>query len=284
MSIEAGALYVVATPIGNLEDITQRALRVLRSVDVILAEDTRHSSRLLQHFGIDTPMMTLHEHNERRMIPRISARLARGESMALIADAGTPLISDPGYQLVRALRMEGIRIVPLPGPCALVCALSVSALPTDRFAFEGFLPAKQTARIRQLDRLSDETRTLVFFEAPHRIEATVRDMADVFGPQRQATIARELTKVFETVHSATLKELLSWLEQSPERRKGEFVVLVRGNDGSCLRVTSCDEERILKVLLDELPLRRAVSTAARLTGQKKNRLYARALALNKDGE
>lgn len=284
MSIEAGALYVVATPIGNLEDITQRALRVLRSVDVILAEDTRHSSRLLQHFGIDTPMMTLHEHNERRMIPRISARLARGESMALIADAGTPLISDPGYQLVRALRMEGIRIVPLPGPCALVCALSVSALPTDRFAFEGFLPAKQTARIRQLDRLSDETRTLVFFEAPHRIEATVRDMADVFGPQRQATIARELTKAFETVHSATLKELLSWLEQSPERRKGEFVVLVRGNDGSCLRVTSCDEERTLKVLLDELPLRRAVSTAARLTGQKKNRLYARALALNKDGE
>ena len=282
MSTEAGAFYVVATPIGNLEDITQRALRVLGSVDVILAEDTRHSARLLQHFGIETPLVALHEHNERRMIPRVLARLARGESMALIADAGTPLISDPGYQLVRALRLEGIRIVPLPGPCALICALSVSALPTDRFAFEGFLPVKRTARVRQLERLSDETRTLVFFEAPHRIEATISDMINVFGPQRQATIARELTKVFETVHSATLEELRDWFEQTPERRKGEFVVLVQGNDSRSLRATSCDEEWTLKVLLDELPLRKAVSTAARLTGQKKNRLYARALALSKD--
>lgn len=282
MSTEAGALYVVATPIGNLEDITQRALSVLGSVDVILAEDTRHSSRLLQHFGIDTRLMAFHEYNERRMIPRISARLARGENMALIADAGTPLISDPGYQLVRALRLEGVRIVPLPGPCALICALSVSALPTDRFAFEGFLPAKRTARIRQLERLSNETRTLAFFEAPHRIEATIRDMTNVFGPERQATIARELTKAFETVHSDTLKELCAWLEQSPECRKGEFVVLVQGKHSKDLRISSCDEERTLKVLLDELPLRKAVSTAARLTGQKKNRLYARALALSKD--
>ncbi len=281
MSIEAGVLYVVATPIGNLEDVGRRALDVLRGVAVIAAEDTRHSARLLQHYGIGTAAVSLHQHNEKRASGQLVERLRKGQSVAMVSDAGTPLLSDPGMHLVRAARGFGIKVVPIPGPSAITSALSVSGFSADRFVFEGFLPSRHGARTRRLRELAGEERTLVFFEAPHRIVESVADMAEVLGPERRGVIARELSKVFEEVFEAPLGDLPSWLESRPERTRGEFVVMV---EGACLGAPASvgpDDVRLLTVLLEYLPASKAAAAAARLTGKSKRLLYARALQLGK---
>lgn len=281
MSIKNGTLFVVATPIGNLEDMTPRARRILAEVAVITAEDTRHSAGLLRHFGIRTPMQALHEHNERKLVPRLLARLAAGADIALICDAGTPLISDPGYHLVRAARHHDITVVPVPGANAAVAALSAAGLPTDRFVFEGFLPAKSAARRQRLQALSGEPRTLVFYESSHRILSSLMDMAEVLGGGREAGVARELTKQFEAIHTDTLEGLTAWIQADPDRQRGEFVVLVRGREKVAGAVIDRESERVLKILLQELPLKQAAALAAKLTGIKKNALYERGLALAK---
>lgn len=278
MTVAPGVLYVVATPIGNLGDISARALQVLREVELIAAEDTRHSRQLLQHFGISTPLISLHEHNEQSRIPQLLSHLRQGKSLALISDAGTPLLSDPGFQLLRSLREQGLRAVPIPGPSSLLAALSVAGLPTDRFVFEGFLPAKAGARRHRLEFLATEERTLVFFESSHRIQASLRDMAKVFGADRRAVIARELTKVFEEIHDATLAELRDWLTAAENRCKGEFVILVQGAPPPAA-APELEPRRLLAVLLEELPIKRAVAMATRLTNIKKNRLYDLALEI-----
>lgn len=273
----SGTLYVVATPIGNLDDLSARAITTLRAVDLIAAEDTRHSRPLLTHYGISTPLVSLHEHNERDRMPQLIAELAAGRSLALISDAGTPLVSDPGFQLVRGARAAGIRVVPVPGASSVLAALSAAGLPSDRFVFEGFLPAKPTARRSRLAALQTETRTLVFFESSHRIADTLADMVAVFGSERPAAIARELTKLYEQIHSDTLHQLNDWLNADPNRSRGEFVVLVQGAPA-----TATDENearRVLAALLTELPPARAAAVAARLTGWKKNALYTLALDL-----
>ena len=230
MAVDAasGTLFVVATPIGNLGDLAPRALQALRGVAAICAEDTRHTRQLLAHFGIEQPLLALHEHNEESQAQRLVARLLAGDSLALVSDAGTPLVSDPGFRLVRAARAAGIKVSPVPGPCAFVAALSVAGLPSDRIAVEGFLPAKAAARRERLVRLASEQRTLAFYEASHRIEETRADMRDVFGAQRPAVIGRELTKLFETVLDGSLESLCERVAADPDQRKGEFVVLVQG--------------------------------------------------------
>jgi len=278
MTVAPGVLYVVATPIGNLGDISARALQVLREVDLIAAEDTRHSRQLLQHFGIQTPLISLHEHNEQSRIPQLLSQLRQGKALALISDAGTPLLSDPGYPLLRSLREHGLRAVPIPGPSSLLAALSVAGLPTDRFVFEGFLPAKAVARRRRLELLAPEERTLAFFEAGHRIQASLQAMMEVFGADRRAVLARELTKVFEEIHGATLAELCDWLAAAENRCKGEFVVLVQGAPPPAA-TPDPELRRLLTVLLEELPIKQAVAAAVRLTGVKKNLLYDLALEL-----
>lgn len=279
----AGVLYVVATPIGNLDDLSPRALRVLREVDLIAAEDTRHSRSLLRHFGIRTPLVSLHEHNERSRVPALLAELQAGKSIALISDAGTPLLSDPGFHLVRSLRQQGLRIVPIPGASSLVAALSVAGLPTDRFVFEGFLPAKAAARRARLEALARDERTLVFFEAGHRIRACLGDMVTGFGPQRQAVLARELTKLFEEIYGAPLQELFEWIAADANRCKGEFVILIHGAPQEAVQPPAAQVQRLLAILLEELPLKRAVAAAAKITGLKRNSLYALALKLSTDG-
>jgi len=272
VSIEAGILYIVATPIGNLGDMPPRAVEVLQQVDAIAAEDTRHSAGLMRHFSISTPMFSLHEHNERQKSGALLERLQGGESIALISDAGTPLISDPGYIVVREAHAAGIRVVPVPGPSALITALSVSGLPTDRFCFEGFLPAKGGARRKQLEALRDEPRTLAFYESPHRILDSLSDMVAVFGAEREAVLARELTKTFETIRHASLGELKTWVEEDANQRKGEFVVLVHGvapvEEG-----LDAEAQRIASVLAEELPVKQAAALASRISGEKKNALY-----------
>lgn len=275
--MEAGIFYVVATPIGHLDDITGRAVQVLGQVDLILAEDTRHSLPMLRRFGIQTPLQALHEHNEYRRLPKIIARLQAGENIALISDAGTPLISDPGYLLVRALRERHLAVVPIPGPSALTCALSAAGVPTDRFVFESFLPPKQPQRLRRLRALACEPRTLVFFEAPHRLLATLADMAAVFGEDRQGVLAREITKTFETFRQDTLSDLHAWLQANPEQRKGEFVILIEGTaeiEAPGVIVRGAD---VLLALLPLLPVKQAVTIAARLSGEKRNMLYRQAM-------
>ena len=279
MTVESGALYVVATPIGNLEDISARALRILREVDAIAAEDTRHTGQLLAHFGIDTPMFSLHEHNERARLERIIARLRGGQSLALVSDAGTPLISDPGFPLVRELRRQKLKVIPIPGPSSILAALSVAGLPTDRFIFEGFLPAKSAARRERLQVLVREERTLVFLESSHRIAETLADLATVFGAERSAVIARELTKRFEEVHSATLSELIAWLDADPHRCRGEFVVLIQGAPVVANEVDTLETRQLLTALLEELPMGRAVAVAVKATRLKRKMLYELALAL-----
>jgi 16S rRNA (cytidine1402-2'-O)-methyltransferase len=278
MTVESGALYVVATPIGNLEDISARALRVLREVDCIAAEDTRHTGQLLRHFGIDTPLLSLHEHNERDRLESVLGLLREGRAVALVSDAGTPLISDPGFPLVRELRRQGLKAIPVPGPSSVLAALAVAGLPTDRFVFEGFLPAKTAARCERLQALAGEERTLVFLEASHRVGETLVDLATVFGPDRWAVVARELTKRFEEVHGAPLGQLADWLEADPHRQRGEFVLVVQGAPQAVEADTS-ETRRLLAVLLAELPPSRAVVVAARLTGLRKKPLYELALAL-----
>ncbi len=271
-------LYVVATPIGNRGDISQRAVDVLRGVDVIAAEDTRHSRPLLAHLGIATPLIALHEHNERRLAPRLLRRLEAGESVALISDAGTPLISDPGYPLVERARGAAITVVPVPGPCALVCALSASGLPSERFVFEGFLPAKGPARRARLGELGGERRTLIFYESSHRIGAMLADLREGFGPGRGAVVARELTKKFETIRGGSLAELCEWIASAEEHRRGEFVVLVRGAEPAAGEDLG-EQERVLGILLETLGPREAATLAARITGGRRNPLYRRALEL-----
>ncbi len=277
MSNQQGTLYVVATPIGNLDDLSPRACQILASVDRIAAEDTRHSRPLLNHFGIKKPMVSLHEHNEREQVDKLMQKLCDGESIALISDAGTPLISDPGFHLVGAAHHQGIPVVSVPGPSALIAALSVSGLPTDRFLFEGFLPSRSSQRKERLRQLVDETRTLVFYESCHRIVASTNDMSELFGEDREAVIVRELTKKFETVKAGSFQVLSTWLEEDKNQQKGEFVVLVHGALKQDSGQIGDEEKRVLQILLEELPVKQASSLASRITGVSKNLLYKQAL-------
>lgn len=277
-----GTLYVVATPIGNLEDITARAITTLKSVACIAAEDTRHSAYLFSHFMINTPAIALHEHNERDRTVKLLERLQSGESIALISDAGTPLINDPGYFLVHEARKAGIRIVPIPGASAVIAALSVSGLPTDRFCYEGFLPAKSKNRLNHLELLRHEPRTLVFYEAPHRVLESLEDMLQVFGPLREVVIARELTKMYETIYSAPLSELVEFVKNDANQQRGEIVLMVKGAEVEATDADAISVDHVLTSLLTELPLKQAVELAAKITGKRKNEIYQRALQLTKN--
>lgn len=280
MAKTPGTLWVVATPIGNLEDLAPRAQRVLAAADLVLCEDTRHSGRLLAAFGIAARTSSLHEHNEERAVPGLVERLAAGENMALISDAGTPLLSDPGFRLVRAAAAAGITISPVPGPSAILAALSVAGLPTDRFAFEGFLPARAAARRARLEQLAAESRTLVLFEAGNRITDLLTDAAEILGGERAAVVARELTKLHETVYRGNLGELAERLPTEPDAARGEIVVIIAGHQ------PATDEEgdaallaRLLPALLEELPPSRAVKIAAKLSGVPRREAYELALKL-----
>ncbi|RMO86923.1 Ribosomal RNA small subunit methyltransferase I [Pseudomonas syringae pv. philadelphi] len=273
-----GSLYVVATPIGNLDDMSVRALKVLREVALIAAEDTRHSARLMQHFGISTPLAACHEHNERDEGSRFITRLLAGDDVALISDAGTPLISDPGYHLVRQARAAGVPVVPVPGACALIAALSAAGLPSDRFIFEGFLPAKAVGRRAKLELVKEEPRTLIYYEAPHRILECLQDMELVFGAERHALLAREITKTFETLKGLPLGELRAFVEADGNQQRGECVVLVSGwTPPEDEDVIGTEARRVLDLLLEEMPLKRAAALAAEITGVRKNLLYQVAL-------
>ena len=275
-----GVLYVVATPIGNLEDFSSRAVDTLKKVDLIAAEDTRHSRPLLRRYGIETPLQSLHEHNERAQLEKMLAYLGEGKSLALVSDAGTPLISDPGFPLVREAVACGFSVVPVPGPSALTCALSAAGLPTDRFLFAGFPPRGSSQRRHWFDALAKEPATLVFYESGHRIQASLADMAQSFGAGREAVLARELTKLHETFLRGSLGELIERVERDENQRRGEFVVLLAGapspGEVESLHVAVDD---LLPRLLEEMPLKRAVTMLAELTGAKRNRLYDQALKL-----
>ncbi|MFT4613429.1 MAG: 16S rRNA (cytidine1402-2'-O)-methyltransferase [Bacteroidia bacterium] len=265
-------LYVVATPIGNLGDLTSRAVEVLQGVDLIAAENTRHSQRLLQHYAIETPLLAYHDHSEERTLNKVTTVIAQGGSVALISDAGTPLISDPGYRLVRRAQELGITVSPLPGACAAVAALSASGLATDRFLFEGFLPAKQGARLRRLEELAAVPSTLVFYEAPHRVLACLTDMAQAFGAQREAVLARELTKAFETLRREPLEQLVEFVAQDDNQRRGEIVLLVAGRAAS-ERILDEEVERLLQRLVQDMPAKSAAAVVADVTGLRKKDLY-----------
>jgi len=276
VSMNQGVLYIVATPIGNRSDITQRAIDILSDVDLIAAEDTRHSRHLLQNFNIKTKLWAYHDHNEMQQTPVLIEKLQAGSNIALISDAGTPLLSDPGYRLVKAAHEANIKVSPLPGPCAAIAALSASGLPTDRFYFAGFPPAKSAARVHFYEQLCDETSTLIFYESSHRIENSLFDMSKVFGPERQAVLAREITKTFETIRKASLCDLLKWVSEDENQRKGEFVLIIQGNEDQASENT-VSLEQTLKILMEELPLKQAVKLAANLMGMKKNQVYKVAL-------
>jgi 16S rRNA (cytidine1402-2'-O)-methyltransferase len=280
VSNQSGVLFVVATPIGNLEDMTERGRRVLAEVDVIAAEDTRHSRKLLTHFGLDTPMCAYHQHNEHKVAAGIIEQIEQGKNVAMISDAGTPLINDPGYQLLKLAHQHKIKVVPIPGPSALIAALSVAGLATDSFIFEGFLPDKQVARRKHMQALIGEPRTLVFYEAPHRILAFMRDSVAIFGEQRQACVARELSKIYETVKNDSLGQLLEWLEKNENQRKGEFVIILQGSN-DLMGPGDAEAIRILKILLQASSVKQASALAAEITGLKKNTLYKLALELQK---
>ncbi len=277
MILEKGALYVVATPIGNLGDMSQRAIEVLGNVTLIAAEDTRHTRQLLQQFDLNTECLALHEHNERKVTAGLLARLAQDESIALVSDAGTPLLSDPGFHLVREAARQGLRVIPVPGPSAIMAALSAAGLPTDRFCFEGFLPTKSPARCRRLETLRSVTPTLVFFEAPHRILATLTDMQTVYGADRQVVLARELTKRFETFLRGSLAEVIQQVSADENQQKGEMVILVQGASPETHGGIDDATERMLKILLRQLSVKQATSLTAEITGVKKNLLYQLAL-------
>ncbi|MEN8425702.1 16S rRNA (cytidine(1402)-2'-O)-methyltransferase [Acinetobacter schindleri] len=271
-------LFVVATPIGHLDDISYRAIEVLKSVSLIAAEDTRTSMQLLNHFNISTPLTACHDHNESNKIDQLIHRLLNGENMALISDAGTPLISDPGFKFVRAAQEHNIRVIPVPGACAAIAALSAVGLPSDRFSFEGFLPSKQSQRLLNLEKLKDETQTMIFYEAPHRILECVKDMANVFGADRPVGFAREITKTFETIRKMTLGELIEFIAKDANQQKGEIVLVV----GGATVEKDMDQEKLDKLLLrllQDLSVKAASQLAADLTGIKKKVAYQRALEL-----
>lgn len=271
-------LFVVATPIGHLDDMTFRAIDILKSVSIVAAEDTRQSAQLFKHYNISTQLTACHDHNESNKIEQLVQRLLAGDNIALISDAGTPLISDPGFKLVRAAQEHGIRVVPVPGACAAIAALSAVGLPSDRFSFEGFLPSKASQRISQLEKLKNETQTLIFYEAPHRILECVRNMAEVFGENRPVGFAREITKTFETIKKMTLKDLVSFIENDHNQEKGEIVLVV----GGAPEKTDLEQEKLdelLKRLLQDLSVKAASQLAADLTGIKKKIAYQRALEL-----
>jgi 16S rRNA (cytidine1402-2'-O)-methyltransferase len=269
-----GRLWVVATPIGNLDDISTRASAILREVPLVAAEDTRHSAPLLARIGSGARTLSLHEHNERDQAARLVEILRQGSDVALISDAGTPLISDPGYRLVRAAREAGIQVAPVPGPCAAIAALSVAGLPSDRFVFEGFLAAKSSARRQRLAELVADTRSLIFYESGHRIVESLGDMAQVFGMHRQAVVARELTKVYETVLTGSLGEILEQVQADANQQRGEFVVLIAGASGEDAQATLAEGRRVYELLCEEMPPARAARMAARITGAPRKQLYA----------
>lgn len=276
MSIEPGALYVVATPIGHRDDLSPRARAVLAAVDLVAAEDTRHTGQLLAAMGIDARLTPLHEHNETERAAELVRRLQAGEALALVSDAGTPGLSDPGFPLVVAAHEAGVRVIPVPGPSAAIAALTVSGQPTDRFAFEGFLPARAGARRARLRQLAGETRTLIFHESCHRIGDALADLVEAFGPNRPATLARELTKAFETVRRSTLAELAALVADDSNQRRGEIVLVVAGA-ADAAATTAADIDTVLDLLLAELPPARAAAVAARLTGMPRREAYRRAL-------
>ena len=267
------ALYIVPTPIGNLGDMSSRAIEVLQQVALIACEDTRHSGKLLSHFGITTKTTALHDHNERARAQWIVEQLAAGQSVALISDAGTPLISDPGYHLVSHVRQSGFNVIPLPGPCAAITALSASGLPSDRFTFEGFLPSKEKARADKLLALKEDPRTLIFYESPHRIEHSLTTMVEVLGGERHVVMAREVTKTFETFLSGPVSEVLAKVSSDPNQQKGEIVLMVHGHHLSDDEAVPTVAINTLKLLCEELPLKKASAIAAQIHGLKKNALY-----------
>ena len=271
-SVQPGCLWVVATPIGHRDDLSARAIVALREVAVIAAEDTRHSRPLLVHHNIDTPLIALHEHNERDAVEAIVRRLQGGDSVALISDAGTPLISDPGFRLVRAARAAGVRCIPVPGACAAIAALSVAGLPSDRFVFEGFLPPKAAARRSRLQELAGDARTVIFYESSHRVAESLADMRDVFGAEREAVLARELTKMFETVLGEPLAELAARVAADPDQQRGECVILVAGR-GEEVDAKLAEGQRIFAILREELPPAKAAKMAAAITGAPRKLLY-----------
>lgn len=273
-----GCLFVVATPIGNLSDLSPRAAETLAQADLVLAEDTRHTARVMAAANARAPMMSLHEHNEVKRIGDILERLASGQQIALVCDAGTPLVSDPGFQLTRAARNAGHRMSPVPGPCAAIAALSVAGLPSDRFVFEGFLPPKSAARLSRLKALASETRTLIFYESVHRIEPALKDIAAVLGETRAATLAREITKTWETLYHGDLRQIHATVCEDPDTRRGELVLVVRGAEETA---ETGDEElsRWLVELLKELPAGQAAAVAARATGRRRNEIYRLAMQI-----
>lgn len=276
-------LFVVATPIGHLDDMTFRAIQVLKSVSLIAAEDTRQSAQLLKHFNIETPLTACHDHNEANKIHQLIEKLKNGENLALISDAGTPLISDPGFKLVRAAQEHGIRVTPVPGACAAIAALSAVGLPSDRFSFEGFLPSKSSQRLIQLEKLKDETQTLIFYEAPHRILECVKDMRDVFGAERAIGFAREITKTFETINKMMLGELVEFIERDHNQQKGE-IVLVIGGAATEKDLSQAKLDEWLNRLLQDVSVKAAAQIVADLTGMKKKIAYQRALELTQAQE
>ena len=281
MTKNSSGLYVVATPIGNLQDMTPRALEILSRADLIAAEDTRHSGKLLQHFGITTKMVSMHEYNERDKVKKLIEFMQRG-ALALISDAGTPLVSDPGFNLVRAAHAAGITVTPIPGACAAIAALSAAGLPSNRFVFEGFPPAKTSARRAFFEQYKHEPRTLIFYESPHRVQECLAEMLAVFGGERPAAFARELTKQFETIRAGTLIELHDWIAGDENQQRGEIVILLHGREEKEDQVIGAEAERVLRILLAELPVKQAAALAAQITGLKKNQLYQYALGLAED--
>ncbi|NNN46824.1 16S rRNA (cytidine(1402)-2'-O)-methyltransferase [Vibrio sp. 2-2(8)] len=270
---EIPTLYIVPTPIGNLGDITQRAIEVLSSVDVIAAEDTRHTGRLLAHFNIQTKTFALHDHNEQQKAQVLVDKLLSGQSIALVSDAGTPLISDPGYHLVNQCRQAGVRVVPLPGACAVITALSASGLPSDRFSFEGFLPPKSKGRKDKFLEIAKAECTCIFYESPHRISESLQDMLAILGPDRNVVLARELTKTFETIQGLPLGELINWINEDENRKRGEMVLLIHGYRESVDDSLPDEALRSLAILTKELPLKKAAALAAEIYNLKKNALY-----------
>lgn len=277
MDISASTLYIVPTPIGNLADMSQRALHILASVDLIAAEDTRHTGLLLQHFAINARLFALHDHNEQQKTELLLTKLQQGESIALVSDAGTPLINDPGYHLVHCCHQAGIRVVPLPGPCAAITALSAAGLPTNRFCYEGFLPAKTKARCDTLRSLCQEPRTLIFYESTHRLLESLQDMVSELGAERYVVLAREITKTWESIYGAPVAELLEWVSADENRRKGEMVLIVEGWREPSTDTLPAEAVRTLALLREELPLKKAAALAAEIHGLKKNALYKHAL-------